>query len=61
VSVGDHHALASALGDLVTDPDAWEEQSRNNLKIAQTYEKSLLDDRFSTWLARVPPARRWPE
>ncbi|MDT7725563.1 MAG: hypothetical protein QOI21_2139 [Actinomycetota bacterium] len=61
VPVGDHHALASALGDLVSDPGAWEEQSRNNLKIAQTYEKALLDDRFSTWLARVPPARRRPE
>ncbi|HKS46878.1 MAG TPA: glycosyltransferase [Amycolatopsis sp.] len=57
VPVGDHHALARAMTDLLTDPAVWEEQSRVNLKVAQTFEQSLLEQRFSTWLDRVPPAR----
>jgi glycosyltransferase involved in cell wall biosynthesis len=58
VPVGDHGTLSRAIGHLLSNPELWEEQSRDNLKIAEAYEKSLLDDRFSNWLARVPPARR---
>ncbi|HET6500110.1 MAG TPA: glycosyltransferase [Amycolatopsis sp.] len=60
VPVDDQHALARAIGELLTDQRAWEEQSRANLKIAQTFEQSLLEHRFSAWLDQLPPARHGP-
>ncbi|MFD2417333.1 glycosyltransferase [Amycolatopsis pigmentata] len=58
VPVDDHRALAAAMARLLTDQQAWEEQSRDNLKLAQTFEQSLLEGKFSAWLAQVPAARR---
>jgi glycosyltransferase involved in cell wall biosynthesis len=57
VPVDDHQALAAAMTRLLTDRRAWEEQSRDSLKIAQTFEQSLLEGKFSAWLGQVPPAR----
>ncbi|WP_052372325.1 glycosyltransferase [Amycolatopsis taiwanensis] len=56
VPVDDHRALARAMRDLLTDREAWEEQSRDNLKIAQSFEQTLLEHQFSAWLDRVPSA-----
>lgn len=56
VPVDDHRALARAMRELLTDREAWEEQSRDNLKIAQTFEQTLLEHKFSAWLDQVPSA-----
>lgn len=56
VPVDDHRALARAMRELLTDREAWEEQSRDNLKIAQTFEQTLLEHQFSVWLDQVPSA-----
>lgn len=58
VPVDDHQALAASMAWLLTDHQAWEERSRDNLKLAQTFEQSLLEGKFSAWLGRVPAARR---
>jgi glycosyltransferase involved in cell wall biosynthesis len=58
VPAGDHVALAKAMAGLLSDPQRWEEQSRDNLKIAHTFAQSLLEERFSAWLSQIPPARR---
>lgn len=57
VPVDDHRALARAMRELLTDREAWEEQSRDNLKIAQSFEQTLLEHKFSAWLDQVPSAR----
>lgn len=53
----DDKALANVMGELLIDSDAWEHQSRRNLALAATYETSLLDERFTAWLADVPHTR----
>jgi hypothetical protein len=61
VDADDDVALARVIGRLLTDPREWEHQSRRNLELARTYEKALLDERFSAWLSRIPatlPDRR---
>jgi glycosyltransferase involved in cell wall biosynthesis len=58
VPVDDHRTLAAAMARLLTDRQAWEEQSHDNLKIAQSFEQSLLEGKFSAWLGQVPAARR---
>ena len=57
VPAGDHLALAAAMGRVLGDRVAWEEQSRRNLEMARTYEQSLLDTKLTTWLSQVPSAR----
>ncbi|MEU0885628.1 glycosyltransferase family 4 protein [Lentzea sp. NPDC005914] len=56
VDADDDGALARVIGRLLTDPREWEHQSRRNLELARTYEKTLLDERFSTWLSHIPAA-----
>jgi glycosyltransferase involved in cell wall biosynthesis len=56
VDADDDVALARVIGRLLTDPHEWEQQSRRNLELARTYEKALLDERFSTWLSHIPTA-----
>jgi glycosyltransferase involved in cell wall biosynthesis len=51
-------ALAGAIRRLLSDPAAWEEQSRRNLAVASAFERSGLDSRLAVWLRRVPSARR---
>ena len=51
-------ALAGAIRRLLSDPAAWEEQSRRNLAVARTFERSELDPRLAVWLRRVPSARK---
>jgi glycosyltransferase involved in cell wall biosynthesis len=53
----DEAALARVMGELLTDPEEWERQSRRNLAVAATFEASVLDDRFTAWLAAVPHSR----
>ncbi|TWP52412.1 glycosyltransferase [Lentzea tibetensis] len=57
VAPDDDEALAGVMRRLLTDPVEWERQSLRNLDVARTYDSSLLDERFSTWLAQVPAAR----
>ncbi|NKE56775.1 glycosyltransferase family 4 protein [Lentzea sp. PSKA42] len=56
VEADDDEALARVIDRLLTDPREWEQQSRRNLELARTYEKALLDERFSTWLSHIPAA-----
>lgn len=56
VEADDEVALARVIGRLLTDPREWEQQSRRNLELARTYEKALLDERFSVWLSHIPAA-----
>lgn len=56
VDADDDVALARVIGRLLTDPREWEQQSRRNLELARTYEKALLDERFSVWLSQIPAA-----
>ncbi|WP_239567202.1 glycosyltransferase [Lentzea nigeriaca] len=56
VEADDDVALARVIGRMLTDPCEWEQQSRLNLELARTYEKALLDERFSTWLSHIPNA-----
>lgn len=58
VPPGDPSALAAVTKQLLTDPAAWEGQSRRNLRAAHSFEDSLLDARFDDWLSQVPLARR---
>lgn len=58
VPADDHHALAKAMEKLLSDPEAWETRSRANLEAAHAFEEAALQEKFSTWLGRVPPARR---
>ncbi|HWO64226.1 MAG TPA: glycosyltransferase family 4 protein [Umezawaea sp.] len=53
----DEEALARVMGDLLTDPEEWERQSRRNLTVAATFEATVLDERFTAWLAEVPHSR----
>lgn len=56
VDADDDGALARVIGRLLTDPREWEQQARRNLELARTYEKTLLDERFSVWLSHIPAA-----
>jgi glycosyltransferase involved in cell wall biosynthesis len=56
VDADDDKALARVISRLLTDPREWEQQSRRNLELARTYEKTLLDERFSAWLSHIPAA-----
>jgi glycosyltransferase involved in cell wall biosynthesis len=53
----DEEALARVMGDLLTDPEEWERQSRRNLAVAATFEATVLDEGFTAWLAEVPHSR----
>ena len=58
VPVDDDRALAEAMGRLLIDQAAWEEQSKRNLETARTYELSELEGRFKDWIASIPSARQ---
>ena len=65
---GESGAVATRLGDDVvvvdcgadfrlTDSEAWEHQSSRNLAVAGTFRASVLDERFTAWLADIPHTR----
>lgn len=56
VPIDDSTALAEALERLLTSQELREEQSRRSLEVAQAYRLDRLEDRFTSWLAEVPPA-----
>jgi glycosyltransferase involved in cell wall biosynthesis len=58
VRVDDERALAESIRTLLLDRTAWEEQSSRNLRRAHAYEQWHLEERFQSWLAAVPAARR---
>jgi glycosyltransferase involved in cell wall biosynthesis len=58
VPVDDERALAEAIGELLHDKTAWEEQSKRNLDRAKQYELSKLEGRFHNWVSNLPRARR---
>ena len=58
VPADDHRALAKAMETSLSDPEAWEKRSRTNLEVAHAFGEAALEEKFSTWLGRVPTVRR---
>ncbi|MBA3741938.1 glycosyltransferase family 4 protein [Sporichthya sp.] len=61
VAPDDPDALATAIRELLADPQRWRQESARNLSTAREYHRDVLAARFGEWIARIPAARSAPD